>query len=94
MFWGLHVGIFVIWGPAVFVAQKRVSKLLTFLLVSTIMATAQKTPAPSAFPTADELNQMAARFAPAAAPLNVDLSGLSAAQAAAASQTTCDPHHT
>jgi len=40
------------------------------------MATAQKTPTPSAFPTADELNQMAARFAPA--PLEVDLSGLSA----------------
>jgi len=40
------------------------------------MATAQKTPAPAAFPTADELNQMAARFAPA--PLNVDLSSLSA----------------
>ncbi len=55
-------------------------RLLTFLLVSTIMATAQKppTPAPSpnTFPTADELNQMAARFAPA--PLDVDLSGLSA----------------
>ena len=67
-------------------------RLLTFLLVSTVMATAQKTPAPSAFPTADELNQMAARFAPT--PLEVDLSGLSAAQAAAASQTTCDPHHT
>jgi len=44
------------------------------------MATAQKTPAPAsaetAFPNADELNQMAARFAPA--PLEVDLSGLSA----------------
>jgi len=55
-------------------------RLLTFLLVSTIMATAQKTPAPAApnnaFPTTDELNQMAARFAPA--PLEVDLSGLSA----------------
>jgi Protein of unknown function (DUF3592) len=24
IFWGLHVGIFVVWGPAVFVAQKRV----------------------------------------------------------------------
>jgi uncharacterized protein DUF3592 len=24
MFWGLHVGIFVVWGPAVFVAQRRV----------------------------------------------------------------------
>jgi hypothetical protein len=40
------------------------------------MATAQKTPAPSTFPDADELNQMAARFAPA--PLDVDISGLSA----------------
>ncbi|HVG92714.1 MAG TPA: hypothetical protein VNB54_14565, partial [Alphaproteobacteria bacterium] len=44
------------------------------------MATAQKTPAPASSPNtapiADELNQMAARFAPA--PLNVDLSGLSA----------------
>jgi hypothetical protein len=54
-------------------------RLLTFLLVSTIMATAQKTPAPASdtsFPNAEELNQMAARFAPA--PLDVDLSGLSA----------------
>ena len=55
-------------------------RLLTFLLVSTIMATAQKTPASTSadtsFPNADELNQMAARFAPA--PLEVDLSGLSA----------------
>jgi Peptidase family M49 len=54
-------------------------RLLTFLLVSTIMATAQKTPAPAsadtAFPNAGELNQMAARFAPA--PLEVDLSSLS-----------------
>ena len=44
------------------------------------MATAQKTPAPASadasFPNADELNQMAARFAPA--PLDVDLAGLSA----------------
>jgi uncharacterized protein DUF3592 len=24
IFWGLHVGIFVVWGPAVFAAQKRV----------------------------------------------------------------------
>ena len=41
------------------------------------MATAQKTPAPPAsLPDADELNRMAARFAPA--PLNVDISGLSA----------------
>jgi hypothetical protein len=44
------------------------------------MATAQKTPAasssPNAFPNADELNQMAARFAPVH--LDVDLSGLSA----------------
>src|SRR3954466_7273490 len=56
------------------------SRLLTFLLVSTIMATAQKTPAPASigtsFPNAEELNQMAARFAPA--PLEVDLSSLSA----------------
>src|ERR1043166_10318706 len=55
-------------------------RLLTFLLVSTLMATAQKTPAPASadtsFPNADELNQMAARFAPA--PLEVDLTGLSA----------------
>jgi hypothetical protein len=54
-------------------------RLLTFLLVSTIMATAQKTPTPASaeasFPNAGELNQMAARFAPA--PLEVDLSGLS-----------------
>lgn len=59
-------------------------RLLTFLLVSTIMATAQKTPAPTSsaniadtsFPNADELNQMAARFAPVN--LDVDLSALSA----------------
>src|SRR5882724_7200451 len=55
-------------------------RLLTFLLVSTIMATAQKTPAPASspntFPNADELNQMAARFAPVR--LEVDLSALSA----------------
>jgi hypothetical protein len=59
-------------------------RLLTFLLVSTIMATAQKPPAPAsspnttpaAFPNADELNQMAARFAPVR--LEVDLSSLSA----------------
>ena len=55
-------------------------RLLTFLLVSTIMATAQKTPAPASadtsFPNADELNQMAARFAPVN--LEVDLSSLSA----------------
>jgi hypothetical protein len=54
-------------------------RLLTFLLVSTIMATAQKTPAPASSPnsapTADELNQMAARFAPVN--LEVDLSSLS-----------------
>jgi hypothetical protein len=51
-------------------------RLLTFLLVSTIMATAQKPPAPASsptsFPNADELNQMAARFAPVN--LEVDLS--------------------
>ena len=44
------------------------------------MATAQKTPAPAsspnAAPSADELNQMAARFAPVL--LDVDLSSLSA----------------
>jgi hypothetical protein len=44
------------------------------------MATAQKTPAPASaeasFPNAGELNQMAARFAPA--PLEVDISSLSA----------------
>src|SRR5579864_123384 len=52
-------------------------RLLIFLVVSTIMATAQKTPAPpSQFPDAAELNRMAARFAPAH--LDVDLSGLSA----------------
>jgi hypothetical protein len=54
-------------------------RLLTFFLVSTIMATAQKPPtpasSPTSFPNADELTQMAARFAPA--PLDVDLSGLS-----------------
>src|SRR5258708_35849238 len=60
-------------------------RLLIFLLVSTVMATAQKTPAPgsspnaaqNAFPNADELNQMAARFAPVR--LEVDISSLSAA---------------
>jgi peptidase M49-like protein len=51
-------------------------QLLTFLLAFTVMATAQKTPAPSTFPGTDELNQMAARFAPAR--LDVDISGLSA----------------
>src|SRR5262249_13441779 len=52
-------------------------RLLIFLLTLTVMATAHKTPAPpSQFPNADELNQMAARCAPA--PLEVDLSGLSA----------------
>ena len=59
-------------------------RLLTFLLVSTIMASAQKTPAPASspntaeasFPNADELNRMAARFAPVN--LEVDLSSLSA----------------
>jgi len=52
-------------------------RLLTLLTVFTIMATAQKNPAPSSsFPDADELNRMAARFAPAH--LEVDTSGLSA----------------
>src|SRR6478752_5002309 len=55
-------------------------RLLTFLLVCTVMATAQKTPAAASagtsFPNADELNQMAARFAPVN--LDVDFSSLSA----------------
>jgi hypothetical protein len=51
-------------------------QLLTFLLAFTVMATAQKTPAPPSFPDAQELNRMAARFAPA--PLQVDTPGLSA----------------
>ena len=51
-------------------------RLLTFLFAFTLMATAQNTPASSSFPDANELNRMTARFAPA--PLNVDLSGLSA----------------
>jgi Peptidase family M49 len=51
-------------------------RLLIFLFAFTVMATAQKTPAPPTFPDAAELNRMAARFAPA--PLNVDISGLSA----------------
>jgi hypothetical protein len=52
-------------------------RLLIFLLVITVMATAQKTPpSPSSSPDVDELNRMATRFAPV--PLNVDLSGLSA----------------
>ena len=50
--------------------------LLISLFAFTLMATAQKTPAPPSFPDAQELNRMAARFAPA--PLKVDLSGLSA----------------
>jgi hypothetical protein len=51
-------------------------RLLIFLVATTIMATAQKTPAPPTLPDAAELNRMAARFAPA--PLDVDLSALSA----------------
>ncbi|HEU4415698.1 MAG TPA: hypothetical protein VFT65_13005 [Candidatus Angelobacter sp.] len=51
-------------------------RLLILIALTTTMATAQKTPAPSSLPDAAELNKMAARFAPA--PLNVDLSGLSA----------------
>ncbi len=65
-------------------------RLLTFLLVSTIMATAQKTPAPASadtsFPNAEELNQMAARFAPA--PLDVNLSSLSAGDKKALAKLT------
>jgi Peptidase family M49 len=56
-------------------------RLLTFLLVMTAMATAQKTPAPSPFPDAYGLDKMAARFAPV--PLNVDISALSAGDAKA-----------
>jgi hypothetical protein len=53
------------------------SRLLTFLVVCTVMATAQKTPVTSSsFPNADELNRMAARFAPVN--MNVDMAGLSA----------------
>src|ERR1041385_1242490 len=54
-------------------------QLLTFFFAFTLMATAQNTPTTTAtpsIPNAEELNQMAARFAPA--PLDVDLSGLSA----------------
>src|SRR5579884_2125046 len=55
-------------------------RLLTFsLFLFTLMATAQNTPtspAPPSSPDLNELNRMAARFAPA--PLEVDLSGLSA----------------
>jgi hypothetical protein len=52
--------------------------LLTFIfsLTITLMATAQKIPASPSFPDAQELDRMTARFAPA--PLQVDLSGLSA----------------
>src|SRR5882762_221791 len=51
-------------------------RLLTLIFAFTVMATAQKNPAPSTFPGADELHQMAARFAPVH--LEVDTSGLSA----------------
>ena len=55
-------------------------RLLTFsLTLFTLMATAQNTPtspAPPSLPDLNELNHMAARFAPA--PLEIDLSGLSA----------------
>ena len=51
-------------------------RLLIPLFAFSLMATAQKTPAPPSFPDVQELNRMAARFAPA--PLQVDLSGLSA----------------
>ena len=46
------------------------------MMVSAVMATAQKTPAAPGFPDAAELNRMAARFAPT--PLEVDTSTLSA----------------
>src|SRR5579859_2209146 len=54
-------------------------RLLTFLFAFTLMATAQNTPTTKATPSVpnlEELNRMIARFAPA--PLEVDLSGLSA----------------
>src|SRR5579859_7795659 len=54
-------------------------RLLTFLFAFTLMATAQNTPTTKAtpsIPNLEELNRMIARFAPA--PLEVDLSGLSA----------------
>jgi peptidase M49-like protein len=51
-------------------------RLLILPLVFTVMATAQKTPAPPSLPDAAELKRMAARFAPA--PLDVDISALSA----------------
>src|SRR5215467_7841802 len=51
-------------------------RLLILPLVFIVMATAQKTPAPSSFPDVAELKRMAARFAPA--PLDVDISTLSA----------------
>jgi len=49
---------------------------ITFILGCTLMATAQNTPPSPSLPDAQALNKMAARFAPA--PLEVDLSGLSA----------------
>ncbi|HET9839437.1 MAG TPA: hypothetical protein VFR84_14495 [Candidatus Angelobacter sp.] len=54
-------------------------QLLIFFFAFTLMATAQNTPttaAPAAVPDLNELNRMIARFAPA--PLEVDLSALSA----------------
>ncbi len=51
-------------------------RLLIFFFAFTLMATAQKTPTSPSYPDAAELNRMIARFAPA--PLQVDLSGLSA----------------
>ena len=51
-------------------------RLLFLLIAFNVMATAQKTPAPASSPDLNELNRMIARFAPA--PLEVDLSGLSA----------------
>ena len=51
-------------------------RLLISLFAFTLMATAQNTPTTPTTPNLQELNQMIARFAPA--PLEVDLSGLSA----------------
>src|SRR5947209_8136636 len=51
-------------------------RLLIPLFAFKLMATAQNTPTSPSFPDTADLNRMIARFAPA--PLNVDISGLSA----------------
>lgn len=65
-------------------------RLLISLFALTVMATAQKTPAPASAPDAAELNRMAARFAPA--PMNVDLSGLSAGDKKALAKLVAAAH--